>query len=165
MKQTYRLAGTAGAVVAVLALSACSDGASGGQSVDEACTVAEEVMTTALDEMGTQLESTFTDIAYGIEVDTHGVFAPLNDAISDAVEQVSNTDVKGALVDFKDDFEAFAGAIESADIPDINTENVSDPELIAEQEAALEEFSATVETHARSLQASSAHIETLCTVE
>lgn len=160
MKQTYRWVAFAGAVAGVLSLAACSN----EQSVAEACEVAEEVITTAFDEVESQLESTFIDVGYGIDVDFDAMFGPVNEAIAEATEIVSNAEVQSALVEFRDGFAAFTAAVASADIPEISAENMSDPEAFEEQSAALEAFSMTVQTQAMSLQESSQSVEALCDI-
>lgn len=144
----------------MLLLSACST--PGGQSVAEACQVAEDTMSEAVEQMGNELGEAMSALAYGEEIDTSAAFAPIVASLDEAATAVTNSEVKSALEDFRDGFSDFSEKFAEADIPSIEQSNMGDVKALEEQAAKLEEFSKSMEAEAQKFQDSANAISELC---
>lgn len=144
----------------MLLLAACS--APGGQSVAEACQVAEDTMSEAVEQTGNELGEAMNALVYGEEFDASATFAPIVDSINEAAGLVKNSEVKSALKEFGEGFKSFSEMFANADIPSIDASNMGDVRAIEEQAAKLEEFSKSMEAETREFEASANAIAELC---
>lgn len=159
MKNTRTLITLTSAAALMVTLSACSGGE---QSVAEACGVIEAEVTAPLEGMATSLDSSLGDMMYGIEVDLDAEFAPLLTAMDEAGEKVSNTEVKEALTDFRGGFQQMVDVLQSVELPNLDSTNMTDPEAIAQAEEASQKLSEALGESSRAFEASTVKIAELC---
>lgn len=155
-KTTTRIAGVLGAATLALSLAACS----GGQSVAEACKIAEDTVTEAQG----QMEGIMTDVMAG-EGDMGDMFKTLDDALSSAEKKVSNTEVSDALKAVSDDFVKVGDVLGDFKMPSTDDLDYSDPEAmekLTEMQGELEAISGKMEEASTSLTDSSKKLEELC---
>lgn len=156
IKNSTKIAGVLGAAALAFTLTACS----GGQSVAEACKIAEDTVSQA----NTEMETLMAD-AMGGDSNMSELFAPIQQAFSDAEKNVSNADVSKALKDVNSEFSSMIDVLGDFKIPDMSNIDYSDPEAMAEIEdmqAELEAASAELEESAANMQAAGKRLEELC---
>ncbi|MFT4231651.1 MAG: hypothetical protein QM606_02590 [Leucobacter sp.] len=105
-----------GAVLATAGLALGLMSCSGGQSVEEACTVAEETMNEVVTESQADIQQSLQDALQGNEVDFEATLKPIQDALAETQDKVTNKEVKSALDAFVDEYDAFAASIEEVDL-------------------------------------------------
>lgn len=126
-KSVFKLAGVLGAAALTLSLAACS----GGQSVAEACQVANSTVNDATGD----LQSIMSEVTSG-GGDIASAFEPISAALDEAKSKVTNEEVSTALADVTDQFNAMSDTLSGFEIPDTSNIDPSDPD----QMAALEKF-------------------------
>ncbi|MBC9953148.1 hypothetical protein ICM05_00600 [Leucobacter sp. cx-42] len=102
---TFSIRRTTLAVAAVglsLGLVSCA----GGQSVAEACKIAEVTLTDASADLATESQSFMTDAVAGKDVDIKAAFDPMLASLKDAQSKITNAEVKAPLDDFVTEFGA-----------------------------------------------------------
>ncbi|MHA3685204.1 hypothetical protein ACXR2T_14220 [Leucobacter sp. HY1910] len=157
-KTTTKFAGVLCAAALAFTLSACS----GGQSVAEACKIAEETVSEAQSDM----QSAMTEAMTG-EGDFGELFSGVNDALVKAEKQVNNAEVSQALKDITADFGEVRDVFKDFKMPDMTDFDYSDPEAMADFEeisAELEAKSGELEAISSKLEKSSAKLQELCTL-
>lgn len=155
-KTTTRIAGVLGAASLALSLAACS----GGQSVAEACQIAEDTVTEAQG----QMEGIMTDVMAG-EGDMKELFASVNDALKAAEKKVTNDEVADALGAVSTDFMKIGDVLGDFKMPSVDDLDYTDPEAmeqITEMQADLEAISGELDEASSSLTESSKKLEDLC---
>lgn len=153
---TSKFAGVLCAAALAVTLSACS----GGQSVAEACQVAEKTVSDAQ----TGMQSAVTEAMTG-EGDFGELFSGVNDALVKAEAKVSNAEVSQALKDITADFGEVSEVFKDFKMPDMTDVDYSDPEAMAELEeitAELEAKSGDLEELSSKLEKSSSKLQELC---
>ncbi|WP_053353513.1 MULTISPECIES: hypothetical protein [Leucobacter] len=128
-KSVFKLAGVLGAAALTLSLAACS----GGQSVAEACQVANSTVNDATGD----LQSIMSDVTSGGDLST--AFEPISAALDEAKSKVTNEEVSTALADVTAQFNAMSDTLSGFEIPDTSNIDPTDPEQMAELEKFQEE--------------------------
>ncbi len=145
MKSTRRI----GAVVAALALASTLAACSGGQSVADACKIAD----TTVSEANSEMQSLMSDAMSG-NGDLATMFEPVNKALDDAQAKVTNPEVSEALASVADEFAGMSEELAGYKLPDMSSIDATDPDAMAELEALQaesEELAASLETRASAL--------------
>lgn len=174
MKSTRRI----GAAVAALALASTLAACSGGQSVADACKIAEDTMTEVVATSQTEAQSAMQSAMAGEDVDLKAIFTPVVEALEETEGKVTNGDVKPALNDFVTEYKAFAdtlGEFDMSAFKDIAELSNVDPtapdaaEKLAELEtkgkelqAQAEELQTSMQTQQESLTAAGTKLQDVC---
>ena len=156
MKSTRRI----GAVVAALALASSLAACSGGQSVADACKIADSTVSEANSEM----QSLMSDAMAG-DGDLATMFEPVNKALEEAQAKVTNPDVSKALTSVADEFKGMSTELGDYKIPDMSSIDPSDPDAMAELEALQaesEELSASLEKRSQALMEAGTNLQEVC---
>lgn len=156
VKTTTRIASVLGVAGLALSLAACS----GGQSVAEACQVAEK---SVLEAQG-NMESAVTD-AFSGEGDFSELFSGVTDALAKAEKEVKNSEVSDALKAVTADFSKVGDVFDGFEMPSMEGLDFTDPEAMAEFEKMgeqLEAKSAELDELSSALEASGNKLEELC---
>lgn len=146
-----------GAVVAAAGLALALASCSGGQSVADACTIAEETMTEVVTQSQADTQQALQGALQGEEVDFGAIFQPIKDALGETQKKVTNEEVKGALDTFVEEYNSFIGVIEAVDLSgfqelsEMSELDPSDPEAMAKLEE-LQQKSADLQQQAQDLQ-------------
>ena len=98
-----RIGGLAAAVALAATLTACS----GGQSVAEACKIAQDEISSATSSMSSDLNSGMKDATSGEKVDFAGLFTPITDGLDAADKKITNETVKKPLEAFSAEYKSF----------------------------------------------------------
>lgn len=157
-KTTSKFAGVLGAAALVFSLAACS----GGQSVAEACKVAEKTVSEAQADM----ETAVTEAMSG-EGNFSDLFTGVNDALVKAEKEVQNAEVSDALKGISTDFSKVGEVFKDFKMPSMDDIDYTDPEAMAELEAMsaeLEAKSGELEELSASLEKSSTKLQDLCNI-
>lgn len=157
-KTTTKIAGVLGAATLALSLAACS----GGQSVAEACKVAEKTVSAAQSDM----ETAVTEAMSG-EGNFGDLFSGVNEALVKAEKEVQNAEVSDALKAVTADFSKVGEVFKDFKMPNMTDLDYSDPKAMAEFEeitAELEGKSAELQELSSSLEKSSTKLQELCNI-
>lgn len=156
MKSTRRI----GAVVAALALASSLAACSGGQSVADACKIAD----TTVSEANTEMQTLMSDAMSG-EGDLATMFEPINKALDEAQSKVTNPDVSKALSSVADEFKGMSDELGDYKLPDMSSIDATDPDAMAELEALQadsEELAASLEKRAAALTEAGTNLQEVC---
>ena len=129
-----------GGVVAAIALTATMTACSGGQSVADACKIANAEMTTATSSMSSDLNSAMQNATSGEKVDFAALFAPVTEGLDAASAKITNDTVKKPLDAFSTEYKSFVKAFEGFEIPDMKTIDPADPSAIDKLTQAQEKL-------------------------
>lgn len=157
-KTTSKIAGVLGAAALVVSLAACS----GGQSVAEACMVAEKTVSEAQGDMQTAV----TDAMSG-EGDFNELFSSITDGLVKAEKEVQNAEVSDALKAITTDFSKVEDIFKDFKMPNTADLDYTDPEAMAELEeisAELQSKTGELEELSASLEESSTKLQELCNI-
>ena len=174
MKSTRRI----GAAVAALALASTLAACSGGQSVADACKIAEDTMTEVVATSQTDAQAAMQSAMEGEDVDLAEIFAPVVKALEETEGKVTNGDVKPALSAFVKEYKSFAGALGDFDMSafkDISELSNIDPtapdaeeklaelqKMSEELQAQSEELQTTLTTQQETLTAAGTKLQEVC---
>lgn len=151
-----RVAGMLGAGALALTLAACS----GGQSVAEACQIAQD----SVAEAGEQINSLMAEAISG-GGSMKDLIAPLNEAIEGAEAKVTNPEVLAALEAMNSEFTSLGELLEGIDLPDMQGTDPENPTATPEQLKAQEELAAIsgeIEERSLALEAADTRLQELC---
>lgn len=127
-----RLAGLAAVVALTATMSACA----GGQSVAEACSIAQDEMTKASSSIQSDLSTAMGNVTSGEKVDFSSLFQPIVDGLKAAQDKITNDEVKAPLTAFTDEFTSFTQVFEGFEMPDVTNIDPSDADAMAKLQAA-----------------------------
>lgn len=153
-KTLTRVTGLLGAGALVLTLAACS----GGQSVTEACQIAQE----SVAEAGEQINSLMAEALSG-GGSMKDLIAPLNDALEGAEAKVTNPEVLAALESMNREFESLGELVDGIQLPDMQNadpENPTPEQLKAQEELAA--IGGDLEERSLAVEAADARLQELC---
>lgn len=156
IKSTTKVASVLGVAGLALSLAACS----GGQSVAEACKIANETVA----EANTNLESTVTEVMGG-NADMNELFAPIKQSLKDAESKISNSEVSDALKGISGDFTSVSELLGDFKLPDLTDLDVTNPEDVKKFEdlqKQSESMLGDLESVSNSLQESGTKLQELC---
>lgn len=118
--------GTLIAVAAGITLSLTACSGAGGQSVADACGIANKTMTKVTSDAQEALNSA----AEG--GDLSGVFSPVQDALASAKKQITNPEVSKALESYDSEFSNLAEKVKGYELPNLAELDPADPETMAQ---------------------------------
>ncbi len=153
-KSLFKIAGIFGAAALTLSLASCS----GGQSVADACKIAQDSMTDVVAQSQTDAQSALQSAMSGEETDFAAIFTPVVDALEDTQGKVTNEDVKGPLDNFVTEYKSFVETFDGIDlsamqeIQEMSQLDMTDPA----NQAKLEEL----QTKSKELQQQSQELQT-----
>lgn len=148
-----------GAFAAAAALTVTLASCSGGQSVEEACKIAESATTEALGDVETMTQEMLQGGNLG------ETFAKVTDALAEAQKQVTNKEVSAALAESVDGVRLISDSLKDFEMPDLSNIDFTDPEAMAQLEelsAKAEEMSAKMEAQGDKLTKAGEKLEALC---
>ena len=157
-----------GAVVASIGLAAALASCSGGQSVADACKVAEETMTGVVTESQTEIQSQMEAAMSGGEIDLDAALQPVQEALKDTQSKVTNEDVKKPLDAFVGEYNAFVKVVQDADLAgmaELQNLDPSDPEAMAkaqELQAEAQTLQTEITDATKKLQDASNDLQSTC---
>ncbi|WP_295012993.1 hypothetical protein [uncultured Microbacterium sp.] len=128
-----RIGGAAAALVVAATMSACS---AGGQSVADACKIAQQEISKASSSASSDLNSSLQQAAQGDKVDFAALFQPVLDGLSSAEKKVTNEKVKEPLTAFADEYKSFVKVFDGFEMPDLKNLDASDPNAMQKVEEA-----------------------------
>lgn len=150
----------AGTVVAALALAIPLAACSGGQSVAEACDIAN----VAVNEANAETQSLLQGLGQG-EGDLSSMFDPVNAALEKAQSQVKNDEVSDALKRVADEFSALSVDLQDFKMPDMSELDMTDPEALSklqEMQSQTEAFTSKLQSRSDSLMEAGNAWQELC---
>ncbi|QIK62543.1 hypothetical protein G7068_04470 [Leucobacter viscericola] len=156
MKSTLRI----GAVVAAIALASTLSACSGGQSVTEACKVANSTVNEATSDMNTLLQDAMSGNG-----DFSKVFDPINKALDEAQSKVTNEKVSKSLKTVADEFSAMGEDLKGYKVPDVSSIDMTAPDASEKLEAMSKEseaVSAKLQKRSESLQKAGTDLQKVC---
>ena len=149
-----------GALLAAAALTVTLASCSGGQSVAEACKVAQNAMS----EVNTNTSSMMQEAMSG-DADYAELFKPVQEALADAESQVTNEEVSSALKGVSTEFNGLVDDLSGFEIPSTDDIDPTDPEAMAKLDKMQEDLTAVSEKlqeRAQSLQDAGNELTSLC---
>lgn len=155
-KTITRVAGVLGVVTLTLSLAACS----GGQSVAEACQIAQD----SVAETGDQVNSLMAEALSG-SGSMKDLISPLNDALESAEKKITNPEVSAALESMNSEFVRLGDLLEGIQIPDMQNLDPSNPTATPEQLKAQEDLDAIsgdLEERSSALEKADTKLQALC---
>ncbi|MBK0418489.1 hypothetical protein JD276_05505 [Leucobacter sp. CSA1] len=161
-KALVRVGGLLATVTLALGMTACS----GGQSVAEACKIADDAMNDVTSEAqanANELMQSMTE--EGGEVDFAAAFEPVTAGLEKAQEEVTNEEVSAALDKFATEYQGFVEIISGFEIPDMSNIDYSDPNAMAEIEAfqaEAQQLSTDMQERATSMTEAGKEMQELC---
>lgn len=130
-----RIAAFAAAAALTTSLAACS---AGGQSVSEACRIAQEEISKATSSVTSDLSSSMQKATQGEKVDFNALLAPALEGIEAAEKKIANEKVKAPLTAFGEEYRNFVKVFDGFEIPDLKSLDPTDPTAMAKITAAQE---------------------------
>ncbi|MBS1673407.1 MAG: hypothetical protein JSS74_05515 [Actinobacteria bacterium] len=157
-----------GGVAAAFALAATMTGCSmlGGQSVADACKIANEEITKASSSVSSDLSDAMQNATSGEKVDFEGLFAPVQKGLDEAQKKVTNETVKVPLSAFAKQFKTFTTSFAGFEVPDLKSLDPTDPtamDKITEAQKKIEEISTKTQAESSKLQDLSKKLQDVCT--
>lgn len=151
-----------GALLAATALTVSLAACSGGQSVAEACTVAEKAMEQAAEQSQSLLGGALNG---GDSAELDEALKSVQDGLDDAIKQVSNEEVGAALKQFDGAFDGMMGDIKA--LQDLNLDGIDftapdAQEKVAAAQKQLEELTPKLESGSADMQAAGDKLTELC---
>lgn len=131
-----------GAVIASIGLAAALASCAGGQSVADACKVAEETMTDVVTESQTEIQAQMQSAMSGEEIDLNAALEPVQEALKDTQSKVTNEEVKKPLDAFVTEYNSFVDVVKGADLSgmaELQNLDPSDPEAMTKAQELQEE--------------------------
>ncbi|WP_017791727.1 hypothetical protein [Leucobacter salsicius] len=154
-KTITRVTGALGVAALALSLAACS----GGQSVAEACQIAQDSIAQASD----QVDQLMSEAVSGGGT-MKDLVDPLNDALDGAEKKVTNPEVSAALKSMNSEFVRLGDLLEGVPLPDtqdIDPDAAATPEELKTEEA-LEAISGELEKRNAALEQADMQLQELC---
>ena len=155
-KSLFKVAGIFGAAALTFSLASCS----GGQSVADACSIANSTVNEATGD----LQSVLSDAMSG-EGDLSAAFDPITEALEEAQSEVTNEEVSTALTNFTEELSAMSGTLEGYEIPDASSIDPADPEAmdkLEQMQSEAEEMTSKLEEHSTALTEAGQTLQDLC---
>ncbi|MBS1698425.1 MAG: hypothetical protein JST25_08515 [Actinobacteria bacterium] len=125
-----------GGVAAAIALTATMTACSGGQSVADACKIANTEMTAATSSISSDVNSAMQKATQGEKVDFAEIFAPVQKGLEEAGKKVTNETVKAPLTAFATEFNGFVKVFDGFEMPDLKNIDATDPAVMDKIEQA-----------------------------
>lgn len=154
-----------GALLAVGALATTLAACSGGQSVADACKIANDTMTKVSSDTQTATQQFMQDMTSGGEPDFNGLFGPINEALESAQSEITNEEVSEALDQVATEFNGLSSTLEGFEMPDMSSIDPSDPAAMAELEkmqTEAQELSTDITDQAQKLTEASTKLQEVC---
>ena len=157
-KTLLKISGALGAAALTLTLASCS----GGQSVADACKIANSEISKASSSMQSDLSSAMQGMGAGETPDFNGMFEPILKGLDSAEEKVTNEKVKEPLSTFTSQYRDFAKSLEGFEMPDMSTIDTTDPEAVAKATEGMQELSTKITEDSSELMKSGQKLQEVC---
>lgn len=154
-----------GALVAAAGLALTMTACAGGQSVAEACKIADDAMQEATSETQANASELMQSMTEGGEVDFAATFEPVTAGLEKAQKEVTNEEVSAALDKFATEYKSFVGLLEGFEIPDMSNIDYSDPDAMAEVEtfqAEAQKLSTDMQDQATAMTDAGKEMQKVC---
>ncbi|OZB85356.1 hypothetical protein [Microbacterium sp. 13-71-7] len=125
-----------GGLAAAIALTATMTACSGGQSVADACKIANGEMNKATSSISSDVNSAMQQATQGDKVDFAAIFAPVQKGLEEAGKKVTNESVKAPLTAFATEFDGFVKVFDGFEMPDLKNLDATDPAAMDKLKAA-----------------------------
>ena len=154
-----------GGVAAAIALAATMTACSGGQSVADACKIANTEMTKATSSISSDLNGAMQKATTGEKVDFASIFAPVEKGLDEAGKKITNETVKKPLDAFTAEFKGFVKVFDGFEIPDMKNIDATDPaamDKITEAQTKLQEMSTKAQDASAKLSEQGKKLKDVC---
>ncbi|WP_427870994.1 hypothetical protein [Leucobacter luti] len=157
-----------GAIVAALGLAATLASCAGGQSVADACKIANDTMTDVANKAQSDVQTGMQDAMAGKDVNFGEIFKPVVKALEDTQGKVTNEEVKKPLDKFVTEYKSFASTIEEVDLSALKDAQNIDPTApdaqakLEELQKSTEKLQADITESSTKLQESSTELNSVC---
>ncbi|WP_416442417.1 hypothetical protein AB3K78_08680 [Leucobacter sp. HNU] len=129
-----RIGGIAAAIALTVSMAACA----GGQSVADACKIANDEMTKATSSINSDVNAAMQKATQGEKVDFAEIFKPVTEGLDKATSKVTNEKVKKPLDAFATEYKNFTKSFEGFEMPDMKNIDASDPAAMEKLQQASE---------------------------
>lgn len=155
-----------GGVAAAIALAATMTACSGGQSVADACKVAQDEMQKATSSMSSDVNDAMQKATAGEKVDFAGLFAPVLESLDAADKKITNESVKKPLEAFSAEYKSFVKVFDGFEIPDVKSIDATDPaamDKLTEAQNKMKDVSTKVQDASTKLMDQAKKLQDVCT--
>lgn len=157
-----RISGIAAAIALTATMTACT----GGQSVADACKVAQDEITKASSSVTSDLSSSMQKATQGEKVDFKAMFQPILDGLDAAEKKVTNEKVKAPLSAFTAEYKNFVKVFDGYEVPDLASLDPSDPtamDKINEVQKKSQEIATKGQDASTKLMDQATKLQSVCT--
>jgi len=154
-----------GGLAAAIALTATMTACSGGQSVADACKIANTEMTKATSSVSSDVSSAMQKATTGEKVDFAEIFAPVQKGLEEAGKKVTNETVKAPLTAFATEFNGFVKVFDGFEMPDMKNIDATDPaamDKLKEAQTKVEEISTKAQDASAKLTEQGKKLQEIC---
>ncbi|VXB66798.1 conserved exported hypothetical protein [Microbacterium sp. 8M] len=156
-----RIGGVAAAIVLTATMTACS----GGQSVADACKVANTEMNKATSSISSDVNSAMQKATAGEKVDFAGLFAPVLEGLDAADKKITNESVKKPLEAFSAEYKNFVTVFDGFEMPDLKNLDATDPatmDKLTEAQNKMKDVSTKVQDASTKLMDQAKKLQDVC---
>ncbi|MBL3686453.1 hypothetical protein D3248_05735 [Leucobacter zeae] len=157
-KTLLKIAGALGAATLALTLASCS----GGQSVADACKIANTEISKASSSMQSDLSAAMQGMTSGETPDFNALFDPILEGLDSAEKKVTNEEVKKPLSTFTSQYRDFAKSLEGFEMPDMSSIDPTDSAAVAEATEGMQELSTKITEDSSKLMESGQKLQEVC---
>lgn len=156
-----RIGGIAAAIALTVSMAACA----GGQSVADACKIANDEMNKATSSIQSDTSSALQKATQGEKVDFAGVFKPISESLAKVNDKVTNEEVKKPLKAFTDEFNTFVKTFDGLEIPDVSKLDATDPaamQKLQDAQKQLQDVSTKMQESSTKLTEQGKKLQSVC---
>ncbi|MDR6867438.1 hypothetical protein J2Y69_002041 [Microbacterium resistens] len=154
-----------GGLAAAIALTATMTACAGGQSVADACEIANTEMNKATSSISSDVNSAIQKATEGEKVDFAAIFAPVQKGLDEAGKKVTNESVKAPLTAFATEFNGFVKVFDGFEMPDLKNLDATDPaamDKLKEAQDKAEKISTEAQGASTKLMEQSKNLQDVC---
>ena len=154
-----------GGLAAAIALTATMTACSGGQSVADACKIANTEMNKATSSISSDVNAAMQQATQGEKVDFAEIFAPVQKGLEEAGKKVTNEAVKAPLTAFATEFNGFVKVFDGFEMPDMKNIDATDPaamDKLKEAQTKVEEISTKAQDASAKLTEQGKKLQEIC---
>jgi len=155
-----------GGLAAAIALTATMTACSGGQSVADACKIAQDEIQKATSNISSDVNSAMQKATSGEKVDFAGLFAPILEGLDTADKKITNESVKKPLEGFSAEYKSFVKVFDGFEMPDLKSIDPTDPaamDKLTEAQTKMKDVSTKVQDASTKLMDQAKKLQQVCT--
>lgn len=157
-KTLLKIAGALGAATLTLTLASCA----GGQSVADACKIANAEISKASSSMQSDLSSAMQGMTSGETPDFNALFEPILEGLDSAEKKVTNEKVKEPLSTFTTQYRDFAKSLEGFEVPDMSNIDPTDTDALTKASEDMQALSTQISDDSSKLMESGQKLQEVC---